>query len=58
MNILDQAGTTTWDEYQPPHETFAQDADNQWEDEEAQLRFYDKKFRLTQGHEYRVRPQT
>ena len=54
MNILDQAGTTTWDEYQPPHETFAQDADNQWEDEEAQLRFYDKKFRLTQGREYRV----
>ena len=54
LNFLEQSGRPTWDDFEPLHETPEEDVDSQWEEEEPQLKFYDKKFRLTSGRKYRV----
>lgn len=54
MNILEDAGRISRAEHEPPHQAHPQDADSDWEEEEAQLKFYDKRFRLSSGRTYRV----
>ena len=54
LNSLDHAGRPTWDNFEPQFETPEEDEDSQWEEEEAQRIFFDRKFRLTSGRKYRV----